>query len=315
MKRKLIAVISGQQSNGNLTYLEGKDRNNNVLTANTGLPFQNWNTTWNQLCSVDQLILDLSYPYTHKKTIFEKYSFGDWIKSGFIKKLDGEEYAGVPGIPSGNVYAASEVLTLNEIPIASIQKVLSFLETDMLYALDNNTFGITLNNIISSQNIISIQNNVIIINGNSILLTPDEQCLVHELYVNNNLIIDLAHGEYKKRNSNNVGDILQIYNEFKNLKRGIINKVVNAVVPAIAQNFNIKIVEDEIYVAVISYPSPSSNVSSVLCKYDLLMIGDSTTGQIHKFGDQNYSAIWKNSLVNSFSVMDVSGRVVTCNFK
>jgi hypothetical protein len=30
-KRKQIAVICGKQTNGNLTYLEGKDANNNVL--------------------------------------------------------------------------------------------------------------------------------------------------------------------------------------------------------------------------------------------------------------------------------------------
>ena len=310
--RKQIAVIYGKQTKGNFTYLEGTNDMNIVLKADTGRSFQCWDKVWGQLCSVDQLILDLSYPYTHKKTNFEEYSFGDWIKNDFIKKLDGKSYQGVPGIPSGNVKAASEVLILNEIPISSIKKILSFLETDILYALDNDTFESTLDDIICSKTIISIQNNHININGNIIILTPNEQQLVDKLYVHNNSMIDLAYDAYINRGSNNIIDILQIYNEFKKLKRGIIKKAVYSI---FQNDFNVRIVEDEIYVAVKNISSPNCNNRIKLCKYDLLMIGDLTNRNLHKFSDLNYSKIWNESLNCSFIIMDNNNNLIDCSFE
>ncbi|HPU63170.1 MAG TPA: hypothetical protein PK304_03360 [Mobilitalea sp.] len=315
--RKKIAVIEGEDYYGNLTYLEGKV-NDKSVKLNTSGSYQEWLNIWDQLSSISKFIIDFSYRYTHKKTKFKEYSFGDWVKAGFIRTLEGEECDGVPGIPSGNVKKASEVLILNEIPFESIKKVLSFLEIDILYALNKNDFNMILKDIIDGNINITFNNkniNLCVNKKNEIVvLNNDEKELYKQLYIDDKFMIDLVYDIYINKQGNiDLDSVLNIFNDFKELKRNIIKKIIKA----LNKESNNKIVEDELYIAILNKPSPDETSSDcnilTKCIYDLLMIGDKEKNALIKYNDSNYSNILKECIDIPLKIME-SGKTTFCKF-
>ncbi|MEG1760757.1 MAG: hypothetical protein RR251_02530 [Hydrogenoanaerobacterium sp.] len=257
-KRKNIAVLnSTNQYNDNFTYCKGI-KNGKNLTLDTSGSFDYWNSEWKTLNYINEFVFDLSFPYKHNSKVdLQKYSYGDWVKAGFIKTKDGNANKGVPGIPSGNVIAANEILILNNIPYANIAKVLSLLEIDVLYALikSNNDFNSCLG-IICSEKFKTITK----------YSCSLQSYLYQELYENQKNLHELAY-EIFKANGNQVTlgyDLLSIYAFLKDKKREIICSILNTNNFSCISPSSVMLLDDEIDIIVCDSNCttyPSANIS------------------------------------------------------
>lgn len=263
-----------------------------------------------KLGNIDTFILDITFktPSDRKSNYvpINEFSFIDYYHHKIILPSKG-----VP-ITSGLFKNFSEVLILNKIPANSIIKVLTFLETDILYVL-NNTFRFVLDDIVSGSTAITTNGNSILINGIKLNLNNDEQWLANELYNRKSSMIDLVYSQYVNNGSNNIKDVLSIYNNLKNTKRNIIRKILFAINQKHSGNI-VEIVEDTIYVAIKGNNLINNNPNVLkLCKYDLLLIGD-TNGTVYRYATPGYPNIWNQSLNSDFTIMDNNGVTFNCRF-
>ncbi|MBM7855781.1 hypothetical protein JOC37_002196 [Desulfohalotomaculum tongense] len=272
---------------------------------------------FNGLNNIETFIFDMTLPSPNDRKYVKKskyaplneFSFYDYYNYGIVPPCQG-----LP-IVSGLLKNNKEVLIMNEIPSNSILKLLTFLEIDVLYALDDAVFMTVLNNIVSGNIEIKNQGQNIFVNRKPLSLSNDEQDLVCKIYSCNYSIIDLTYGRYNVQENTNGSSILDIYDNFKRLKRSIIEKVISE----INQKSTGSIVEDGIFVAVQKGKKADTDTDTQpikLCKYDLLLIEDQQENKVYKFSDSNYQEIWKNSVEESvFQIKDNSGCIVNCCFE
>lgn len=303
-----IAIKPGLHKTKEIVFQSGeKVKVNNELTVK----YVNWfNNFFNSLQSIETFILDMTFPSPSdrgsKYAAPSEFSFYDYIGNGIISK--GKSMP----IISGCIKNHSEVLVLNEIPHKSIIKVLTLVEIDILYALDNDDFRNVINDIISGKIMVDIQGQNIIINGKQLSLNVEEQCLVDEIYNKNTSMIDLTYRKYEDGGGNNALEVLNIYYDLKELKRGVIKKALNK----IGLESTVSIIEDEVFVAIKNSQQTNNQQPNLeLCKYDLLLIGDEKDSTVYKFGDQDYDKIWEKSVENNFIIKNNSGNLTNCRLK
>lgn len=303
-----------------------------------------YNNFLNKCNTIDNFIIDLSYPTPTDRTYLKKskyaplneFSWYDYKNNNIVKSGKGNV------IISGSAKKAKEVLVLNEIKKNSIVRVLSFLEIDILYAIYdennmNNFYNILNMFVNSNMQIKQISNYKICININNtnISLSPDEFYLYNDLYNNNSNMYDLTRDLYKNNNLSSIYDILRIYEKLKNIKRSFINKILKCF------NFNIlypSIVEDEIFAVVVdnqclidnnkknsikykecefeleSLDYNSSTNYDELCQYDVMLIGDNN--EVITASDEKYESVCKEIVdknMNVFVVKKGTNQIIQIN--
>lgn len=300
-KRKCIAVITAMHSyHNNLTYCAGQGNGKN-LTLDTSTFFQDWNSKWGELASINEFIFDLSFPYTHKRTVnFYEYSYGDWVKEGFIKTTAGNNNKAVPGIPSGDVRAAREILVLNNIHNTSIVKVLELLEIDILYALiklNINDYNSCLHSICGQ--LFQLPKN----NFSGVC-----SYLYQELYINQKNLHELTYEIFKVNAKclTSGYDILSIYVFLKDKKREIISSILNQIGYSISAS-SVILIDDEIEIAVYSKNSltySSKNISIILSANNVVLprlpIDDNLTICKNKY-DILFAVDYNGNIINDLN--------------